>query len=214
MTEGKEALALGNYAAALAVRTDGRGSTRGRARSVAVGTGVGLVDRHPHRGTDEGVGKRQLDLDLDVTPTLGRGPVSGGTTATIEEAPEQITQVEVGTGAGEVKPLSTARSRPRTWPEGLAEGVVLLALLGIGEHVMGLTDLLEALLGRRIAGIGIGMILARQLAVRLFDLVLARPLGDAQGVVVTRHAPVQPPSPGVPLETTTRTARTTFEPSV
>jgi hypothetical protein len=49
--------------------------------------------------------------------------------------------------------------------------IVHLALLGIAQDVVGFLNLLEALLGGFVAGIQIGMILARQLAVSLADLV-------------------------------------------
>ena len=55
--------------------------------------------------------------------------------------------------------------------------IVNLALLGIAQDVVGFLDLLEALLGGFIAGIQIRMILARQLAVSLADLVF---LGGAR----------------------------------
>ena len=50
--------------------------------------------------------------------------------------------------------------------------IVDLALLGIAQDVIGFLNLLEALLGGLVAGVQIRMILARQLAVRLADLVL------------------------------------------
>ncbi len=49
--------------------------------------------------------------------------------------------------------------------------IVDLALLGIAQDVVSFLDFLEALLGGFIAGVQIRMILARQLAVRLADLV-------------------------------------------
>jgi hypothetical protein len=79
---------------------------------VTVRTGVGLVDRHPHRRTGERVGERQLDLNLDVAAALRRGAVAGPTAA-IEQATEQVAQVEVGAGAREIEALRTACPRPK-----------------------------------------------------------------------------------------------------
>ncbi len=50
--------------------------------------------------------------------------------------------------------------------------VVLCALLWVREHLVGLVDLLELLLGRLVVGIHVGMVLAGQLAVGLAHLVL------------------------------------------
>jgi hypothetical protein len=47
-----------------------------------------------------------------------------------------------------------------------ADLVVLLALLGVADHVVGGGDLLEPLFGGGIAGVGVGVELARQLPVR------------------------------------------------
>src|SRR5208283_2629725 len=68
----------------------------------------------------------------------------------------------------------------------LADLVVLLALLGVTEDVVGRADLLEALLR---AGVGIGVVLLRQLAVRLRDLLVARRRDDAEHLVVVLLEP-------------------------
>src|SRR5262249_28178061 len=66
-----------------------------------------------------------------------------------------------------------------------AEFVVQLALGGVAQHVVGDRHVFEAFLGALVAGIHIGMQLARELAIGLSDLVLARPFRDAKdGVVV------------------------------
>ena len=49
--------------------------------------------------------------------------------------------------------------------------IVHLALLGIAQDVVGFLHVLEALLGRLVARIQIGMIFARELPVRLADLI-------------------------------------------
>ena len=79
-----------------------------------------------------------------------------------------------------------------------AQLVVLPALLRIAEDLVRLVDLLELRFRRLVARVHVGMVLARQLAVRLLDLLFRRRLGDAErGVVVlevqclleTRSAP-------------------------
>src|SRR5439155_26680454 len=69
-----------------------------------------------------------------------------------------------------------------------AEAVVLFAFLLVAEDVVGVLDFLEAGLGLLVAGVAVGVVLPRQLAVGLLDLVLRGGLRDAQDfVVVTRH---------------------------
>ena len=59
----------------------------------------------------------------------------------------------------------------------LADLVVLLALLGVAEHVVRGGDLLEALLGVLVAGVRVGVVLLRELPVRARDVLLGRALG-------------------------------------
>jgi hypothetical protein len=61
----------------------------------------------------------------------------------------------------------------------LAHRVVLLALLRVGEHGVGLADVLELLL-RGVPGVLVGVVLARELAVGLLDRGLVGILGDAE----------------------------------
>ena len=67
--------------------------------------------------------------------------------------------------------------------------VVLLALRGVAEDVVGGRDLLEALLGLGVALVRVGMMLARELAVRLRDVLLGRALRDAERLVVVLLEP-------------------------
>ena len=68
-----------------------------------------------------------------------------------------------------------------------AAGVVLLALVGVGQHRVGLLDLLEALLGLRVARVRVRVPLARKAPVGLLDLLLGGPLLHAQRVVEVSH---------------------------
>ena len=65
-----------------------------------------------------------------------------------------------------------------------AEGVVAPALLLVGQDLVGLVDLLEALLGGLVLRIEVRVELACELPVRLFDLVGRRVPGDAKRLVV------------------------------
>src|SRR5262249_35582731 len=68
--------------------------------------------------------------------------------------------------------------------------VVLLALVGVGQHGVRLRDLLEALLGGLVAWVGVGVVGARELAVRLFDLVGGSVLGHAEDLIEVLARPV------------------------
>src|SRR5205814_3325437 len=91
------------------------------------------------------------------------------------------------------------------WPPGAAadapvpERVVLLALLGLGQHVVRRLHLLELRLGRLVARIAVRVVLPRELAVGLLDLVGRRVLRNAEDVVeifrLGRHQLTRPRSP-------------------
>ena len=70
----------------------------------------------------------------------------------------------------------------------LAVGVVELAPLGIGEHLVGAGGLLELLLRLRVVGVDVRVQLARELAERLLDLrVVGAPVDAERVVVVAGH---------------------------
>ncbi len=71
---------------------------------------------------------------------------------------------------------------------GVTEAVVASALVVVGEHGVGLGRFLEFVLGRLVAGIPIGMVLKRELAVRALDLRIGGRLADAENFVVVAPA--------------------------
>ena len=87
-------------------------------------------------------------------------------------------------------PVRSRRSRPRRRPHrrrrpaaGAEEdpaAVVLLALVRVADDVVGRLDLLEALLGLRVVRVAVRVVLARELAVGLLDLVGRRLAVDAE----------------------------------
>src|SRR6201996_4763947 len=93
-------------------------------------------------------------------------------------------------------PKRSPRSNPNPppgWPgrpvpgpaaEHRARVVVLLALLLVGQDVVGLGNLLEAFLGVTVALVGVRVVLTSQLSVRRLDLVSLRGLRDAQDLVI------------------------------
>jgi hypothetical protein len=78
------------------------------------------------------------------------------------------------------EPLEPGLARP-----GVPIAVVELALLRVGEHLVGLRQLLEALLGVFVSRVAIGMVLHRKPAVRLLDLGdFAAPLHAEHFIVI------------------------------
>ena len=130
---------------------------------------------HRHRRLEalERVLERDPHLDLDVRPALAalRAAAAAAAAASAAEEPaEDVAEVEVAE-------VDVGRPRPAV---GRAEGVVLLALLGIGEDVVGLLDLLEPLLGLGIARVVVRVVLAGELPVGLLQVVGGGVLGDAR----------------------------------
>ena len=156
----------------------GRGARPG-ARPVAGGTGSG----HRHGDRDlralHRLVERDVDLGLQVTATLGpvRPAATRGSTG-----PEQV-----GQDVADPPEPAAARAGPEgariEAAEDPAAGVVSLALLRVGQDVVGLLDLLEALLGRLVTGVAVGVVLARELPVGLLDLVRRGLLVDPEDLV-------------------------------
>ena len=67
---------------------------------------------------------------------------------------------------------------------GMAKAVIGRALLGIGEHRIGLVAGLEPRLGFVVARIAVGVILHRHPAVGLFDLLVVSAFADSENFVV------------------------------
>ena len=156
----------------------GAGSAARRAR---------LRGRHRQRnlGALDGLVEGQRDLGLEVPSSgLGAGTAhaAAGTAARAgapappnrfermsPKPPPNAARVEAA------RLLNAERSRA---------AVVVLALLGIRQHVVCLGDLLEALLGLLVALIAVGVVLAGELAVRLLDLLVGGVLADPEDLVV------------------------------
>ena len=99
--------------------------------------------------------------------------------------------VELDDDAGEER-VAAATAHLGAHPLAIgAEHVVAAAALRVAQRLVGDRDLLEALLGHRIAMTRVGVQLARQLAIGALDLVLGRARSHAEQLVVVSH-PAQP----------------------
>src|SRR5271170_2475854 len=109
------------------------------------------------------------------------GPATPGSAASAKEAGEEI--AEVLSPAASTGCASRGATLPgialaqvllgRTALPVRSQFVVFFAFLRIPEHLVGLVDLLETLLGVFIAGVDVRMVLAGQLAIGGLDFLLA-----------------------------------------
>src|SRR5205823_3836857 len=173
-------------AAALALRADRRRRAGLGARAVALRAGRLQRDRDLRLHPLQRVLEREVDDDFEVVAAARLRPLSAARAAApAEDAPEQVAEVPEIPQV-EVLEVDVASAEAAASVRG-AEGVVLLPLLGIREQVVRALDLLEPLLGGRVAGVAVRVVLARELAVGLLDLLGARVLRDAEDLVwVTR----------------------------
>src|SRR5690606_37084794 len=105
---------------------------------------------------------------LQVDVAEGAGPEAGGPAATRTGPGPPSTRTGApgpGTCSRPHLRVDIGRHLPEPWPE----RVVAPPGLGVAEHVVGLGDVLEALLGLR-ALVDVRVILTSQLAVRALDL--------------------------------------------
>src|SRR4029078_4125360 len=157
----------------------------------------------------ERVVEREPHLDLEIASALTTLLLLLGPPRAAEQPAEDVAQVAE---VGEIEAVEVDAAGTGPAPVGGAEAVVLLPLLRVGEYVVGALDLLEALLRRGVARVRVRVVLARELAVRLLDLVLARALRDAERpvqVLNCRHRPpaAAPPRPRGPAGRRDRRAR-------
>ena len=181
MRDREEALALADDAAALAARAHRRRRSGLRARAAA--GRAGRRDRHGdrHLRALHRLVERNVDLGLEVAAALrpvARAPPGAGR-AGAEQVGEDVPDPAEAAESGCARP---ERARVEA-AEDPATRVVLLALLGVGQDRVGLLDLLEPLLGALVALVAVGVVLARELAVGLLDLVLGGLLVDAEDLV-------------------------------
>ena len=125
--------------------------------------------------------ERDVHLGLQVAAALGPVGRAPADPAGAEEVGEDVPDpAEAAKAAGAAAGPERARIEAAEDP---AAGVVALALLGVGQNVVGLLDLLEALLGRLVALVAVRVVLPRELPVGLLDLVRRGLLVDPEDVV-------------------------------
>ena len=138
------------------------------------------------RQTVDGIHEVDRQHRFDVPSTLGSG--SATTSCATEHLAQDVAHRISAKVAGiKTKSATVSAERLRSCSTNL---VVFLASTFIAEHVVGSGDLLEALLRRRIVGIGVGMQLASEFAVCLGDVLLRRGWWHAEDCVVVLFKPL------------------------
>jgi hypothetical protein len=122
---------------------------------------------------------RLLELEGEVDPQVG-APLDPLTLAGAGGGPEERLEQVLDTDPA--APPEGAAADPAVDAE-VAEAVVGRTLLAVGQDLVGLLDLLEAV-GRAGLGVPIRVVLQHQPPVRLADVVLAGAPADAQDFVV------------------------------
>ena len=167
----KQPLALRLHAAAVADGADdGLGARLGaRAAARRAGRVRGHGDRDL-RALDRLV-EGERDRRLEIAPALrGRPRARAAPAAALVEDPREDVGERAEVGARGAAGGAAGAARERVHPA----AVVPLALLRVRQDVVGLGDLLELLLGPRLL-VRVRVVLARELAVRLLDLLRRRP---------------------------------------
>ncbi len=103
------------------------------------------------------------------------------------ERAQRVGEIEALETPAESAPERAARTRTTAHAR-MAHLIVDAAALFVAEDLVGLGGLLELVLRLFVAGVLVGVVLECELAVRLLDLVLARPALDAQNLVVVSLA--------------------------
>ncbi len=143
------------------------------------------VDRHPQverlACAEHDLVEGELEHDLGIgslrRPRLAARARPAAEDVAVEERIEQVVQAElIGT-----ERRAGARARARAFR---AEHVVAAATLGVAQRLVRLVELLESLDRLRVVAVGVGVVLARERAKGLLDLVLGRVRGHAEDLVV------------------------------
>ena len=145
----------------------------------------------PHRKLVPSSRHRDLEGHTDrganvLSPSRHGSTAGGGSPTPAEQVSEINTTAEE---AREVEPAwhgsggKSSGPTGRSLAESRAEAIVLSPGLLVAEDLVGLLDLLEPFGSALVVGVLVGVELARELLVRLADVVTRRPARDSQHVV-------------------------------
>jgi hypothetical protein len=143
--------------------------------------------RHPDLGRLAGVGLGEADFHVvakvGAPGHAGTAAPAGAASAAAHELAEQVLE-DVRHGRGELWAEAAPGAAAVAVEGGVAEAVVGGALLRILQRLVGLADFLEGVLGRLVAGVGIGVKALGQRAIGGLDLFVIGGPGDPENLVI------------------------------
>jgi len=173
-------LLIVDLAASPAGRTGSRLAAGGGAAALAIRA------RFASRKLDLGGGAEDRVLEVDFKLVLQVGAALRPASAPSASAAEEIAEAEeVAENVGEVAEVGGVETAGRGTVDALvAEAVVAFPFLLIAEHRIGFGRLFEAVFGRLVAGVAIGVVLERKSAVGALDLASGDAALDAEHFVI------------------------------
>ena len=115
-----------------------------------------------------------LEFQFEVFAKIGAALHAGAALAPAAAASEDVEAEEVAEDVMEIVEDGLVEAASAVAADGgMAEAVVGGAFVGVGEHGIGFGRFLELLLGFRVAGVAVGVVLHGELAVGAFDLLIA-----------------------------------------
>ena len=175
---------VGDHALLTAAAAGGAGVHAGAGlRAGAVALGALLIADEvdlllaAQRGLLEGEGQVVAQIVAGNGAIAARGAAAAGE----ERGKDVLKAAEAAAKAAEIAIPAAAKAALRAV---MSELVVLSALLGIRQHLIGLVDLLEALLRFFVARVDIGMVLLRELSIGALDGRFIRAPVHAENLVI------------------------------
>jgi hypothetical protein len=181
----EEPLLIAQLSAALALRAGGRLRVLGGARPVAGLARLLAGNLHRGLGALGGFDEGNLEVVAQIGAAL-RAAAPAAAAEDVAEAEHVAQAAEDVLEAGEDVGIDAAGGGAAQ--AGVAEAVVHVALVGVGEHRVGLRALLEPLFRDLVPGIPVRVVLQRELAVGALDLLVRRGTLDGQYLVVVAFA--------------------------
>ena len=143
-----------------------------------------------------------FERDLEVVPKIGAALLAAPPPAAVAEAENVAEPTEDVFEAGEDR---RGESAGRGAAEAcMAEPVVDMPLVGVGQHAVRFGGRLELFLGVPVSRIAIRVVLQRQLAVRALDRLIVGSLRDTEDLVVVALTHPWRPLPSKPAEAVRR----------
>src|SRR6185312_14752138 len=178
--DGEEALLGAHLSLAAAGRTGDRLRAGCGAAALAFLTALRGCD------LDLGIvaGEGLLERDLEIVAKIGAAALAGAAPLSHEIAEHLVEDVGEAGAEIELEAAGPSAATAAAFEGGMAEPVVGRALLVVAQHVVSFVDCLESLLGFRVAGIAIRMILHRQLAEGLLQIFLTGVAGHPELLVI------------------------------